>query len=299
MAIRIGDLGQNQRLTGFVLQTQGRIRDAQLDIASGTRAQRWDEISDRARLLEATRDQRSVAQRLLAEDEKVLGRIQAMDAALGGMAELAERFRTLLVARLGEPGRSAIPLVAEVDQMAAELGSLLNRQLDGRYLFAGSRDTTPPVVLPDPLPTTADATLYYQGDAVVPTVRADTNVEIAYGATADAAPFAELVAALGQAREAQLADDRAGLEQALATAAGALEGIADERGRLGVAGARLESIVDVHRATIPYLEELESTIAGTDIAEATTRLARDQANLEATYLVVARLNQLSLADYLR
>lgn len=299
MALRIGDLGQNQRLSGLVLQTQGRIRDAQLDIASGTRAQRWDEISDRAGLLEATRDQRVLTERLVAESEKVQGRIQAMDAALAGVAELAERFRTLLVARLGEPGRSAIPLVAEVDQMAAEFASLLNRQFDGRYLFAGSRDTNRPVVLPDPLPTIADATLYYQGDAVAPSVRADTTVTITYGTTAAAAPFAELVAAFGQARAAQLADDRAGLEQALATAAGALEGIADERGRLGVAGARLESIVDVHRATIPYLEELESSIAATDIALTTTKLARDQANLEATYLVVARLNQLSLADYLR
>jgi flagellar hook-associated protein 3 FlgL len=299
LAIRIGDLGQSQRLGGFVLQTQGRIRDAQLDIASGTRAQRWDEISDRAGLLEATRDQRVLAERLVAESEKVQGRIQAMDAALAGMGELAERFRTLLVARLGEPGRSAIPLVAEVDQMAAELESLLNRQLDGRYLFAGSRDTTQPVALPDPLPTTADPTLYYQGDAVAPSVRADTTVEIDYGTTAAAEPFAELVAALGQARAAQLADDRAGLEQALATAAGALEGLADERGRVGVAGARLESVVEVHRATIPYLQELESAIADTDVALATTRLARDQANLEATYLVVARLNQLSLADYLR
>lgn len=299
MVTRIGDLGQSQRLTSLVLQTQSRIRDAQLDIASGTRAQRWDEIGDRARFLEETRDQRALTERLLAESEKVAARMQVAEGALADMSELAERFRTLLVARLGEPGSSAIPLVAEVDHMAAQLAALLNREFDGRHLFAGSRDTTPPVVLPDPLPTTPDPTLYYQGDAVVPSVRADAGIEISYGTTAAAQPFAELFAALGKAREAQLADDRAGLEQALDLATSALAGLADERGRLGVASARLESVVDVHRATIPYLEEIESTIAGTDLAEATTRLARDQANLEATYLVVARLNQLSLADYLR
>lgn len=299
MTIRIGDLGQSSRLASFVQQTQGRIRDAQIDIASGVKAQRWDEISDRAGLLVATRDQRLLAERLVAESEKAQGRIQSTESALAGISELAERFRTLLVARLGEPGQSAIPLVAEVDQMAAELESLLNRQLDGRYLFAGSRDTAPPVALPDPLPTTVDATLYYAGDAVVPTVRADTTVEIAYGTTAAAEPFAGLVAALGLAREAQLADDRAGLEQALAAASEAVEGLADERGRLGVAAARLESMTDVHRGAIPYLQDLESVIADTDLAETTSRLARDQANLEATYLVVARLNQLSLADYLR
>lgn len=299
MTIRIGDLGQSSRLVGLVLQTQGRIRDAQIDIASGVKAQRWDEIGDRAGLLVATRDQRLRAERLVAESEKMQGRIQATDSALAGISDLAERFRTLLVARLGEPGQSAIPLVTEVEQMAAELESLLNREVDGHYLFAGSRDWTAPVVLPDPLPTTVDPTLYYQGDDVVPTVRADTTIEIAYGTTAAEEPFAELIAALGLAREAQLADDRPGLEQALALASEAVEGLADERGRVGAALARLESVTDVHRASIPYLEDVESTIIDTDIAEATARLARDQANLEATYLVVARLNQLSLADYLR
>jgi len=299
MSTRIGDLGQSNRLAAFVQRTQARIRDAQVDIASGQRAQRWDEIPDRAGLLVASRQQRALTERLASENEKVLGRMQAAESALGGIAELAERLRTLLVARLGEPGRSVIPLAAEVEQMADELAGLLNRQLDGRYLFAGSRTDTAPVVLPDPLPTTADPTLYYRGDSVAPTVRADPAIELDYGTTAAAEPFAQLFAALGQAKEAHLADDRAGLEQALRSAVEAIDGVADERGRLGVAAARLEDIVDGQRGALVYLDELIAGIADTDLAEAAARLARDQATLESTYLVVARLNRLSLADYLR
>lgn len=299
MTMRIGDLGQHHRLAGLLLQTQARVRDAQLDIASGVRAQRWDEIADRAGLLVATREQRALAERFLAENEKILGRTQAMDSALQSVGELADRFRSLLVARLGEPGRSAIPLAAEVEQMAHELGALLNRQLDGGYLFAGSRTDTPPVALPDPLPTTADPDLYYQGDEVALSVRAAADVEVPYGITAAAAPFAELLAALGAAREAHLADDRAGLEQALSAATSALEGVADERGRLGVAAARLESIADGQRGAVLYLDEFAQSIATTDLAEASGRLAQHQANLEAGYLVAARLAGLSLAEYLR
>lgn len=299
MSVRIGDLGHGKLLNGYLERTQARIRDAQVDIASGVKTQRWEEIADRAALLVTTREQRQITDRLLAENEKVQGRLLATEAALGGISELAERFRTLLVARLGEPGRSAIPLDAEVEQMADELAGLLNRRLDGRYFFAGSRIDTAPVALPDLLPTTPDPTLYYQGDELTPTVRADEGVEIAYGTTASAEPFAQLFAALGRAREAHLADDRAGLEEALSLATAALEGVADERGRLGVAAARLESIADGQRGAVLYLDELIGSIAATDTAEAATRLARDQATLEATYLVVARLAQLSLADYLR
>ncbi len=292
MSTRIGDLGQSNRLAAFLERTQARIRDAQSDIASGQRAQRWDEIADRAGLLVASREQRALTDRRASENEKILGRLQATESALGGIADLAERLRTLLVARLGEAGRSVIPLADEVDQMADELTGLLN-------LFAGSRTDTAPVVPPDPLPTTADPTLYYQGDSVTPTVRADPGIEIDYGTTAAAEPFAQLFAALGQAKEAHLADDRAGLEQALQNAVEAIDGVADVRGRLGVAAARLEDIVDGQRGALLYLDELIGSIADTDLAEAAARLARDQATLESTYLVVARLNQLSLADYLR
>lgn len=299
MTTRIGDLGQSNRLASYILQTQSRARDAQTDIASGVRAQRFEEIADRAALLVATREQRSLTERMAAENGKVLGRLQASEAALAGVSDLAERLRTLLVARLGEPGPSTLPLDAEAEQMAEELAGLLNRRFDGRYLFAGSRTDTAPVALPDPLPTSADPTLYYRGDAVAPTVRADAGVEIAYGTTAAAAPFAQLFAALGQARDAHLADDRAGLESALTLATSAIAGVAEERGRLGVAMARLESITDGQQGALVYLDEQIAAIAETDLAEASVRLARDQATLEASYLVVARLNQLSLAEYLR
>ena len=105
---------------------------------------------------------------------------------------------------------SDVPLDELVDTMLAEVEAALNTRLDGQYLFAGSRSDAAPVELPAPPPTTADPTLYYRGDAVRLTTRADAGLELAYGVTADAAPFAELIAALGQARAAHLADDRAG-----------------------------------------------------------------------------------------
>lgn len=299
MIERIGDLGQNDRLVALLRQTQMRVREAQVAVASGHRTERWDRLGDRAGMLATIREQRGLTASFLAENDELRARLGVMDGTLGAIGEIAERLRTLLVARLSDATGPSVPLDAEVDAMAAEVEGLLNRQLDGAYLFAGSRSDRSPVELPDPLPTTVDASLYYRGDEVVLAFRADVDVTIAYGVRASAEPFAQLVAALGQARAAHASNDRAGLEAALTLVQRAVAGIAELRGQVGVVGNRLEAIAESQRAALVQLDNLISEIVDTDLAETMSRLARDQATLEASYLVIARLNQLSLADYLR
>jgi flagellar hook-associated protein 3 FlgL len=144
-----------------------------------------------------------------------------------------------------------------------------------------------------------DPALYYHGDQVRLSVRAEIGVELSYGVTADAAPFADLIAALGQARAAHLADDQAGLAAAAAGLDTALGDLTDLRAQVGVTAARVESIAEGQRSAILYLDEVTSSIEGVDLAATLTRIANDQAGLEAAYMVTARLASLSLADYLQ
>ncbi|MCS6876762.1 MAG: flagellin [Geminicoccaceae bacterium] len=299
MIERIGDLAQNDRLGALLRRTQMRVREAQVAVASGHRTERWDRLGDRAGMLVALREQRGLTAGFLAENDELRARLGVVEATLGSIGEIAERLRTLLVARLNDASGASIPLDAEVAAMAAELESLLNRQVDGAYLFAGSRSDRPPVELPEPLPVVADPALYYRGDEVALAFQADVGVEIAYGVRASAAPFAELVAALGQARAAHVAHDRAGLEAALSRVSGAIAGIAGLRAGVGAVDARLEAFAETQRGTLVQLDALIGETVDTDLAETMSRLARDQAALEASYLVIARLNQLNLADYLR
>ncbi len=222
-----------------------------------------------------------------------------MDGALGSVADIAARARTALVQRLDGGLGSDVPLDELVDTMLAEVQSALNTRLDGQYLFAGSRSDVAPVSLPTPPPTTADPTLYYRGDAVSLTARADAGLELAYGVTADAAPFAELIATLGQARAAHLADDRAGLAAAMSGLETALDGVTSLRAGVGIAAERLEAVTESQRSAILYLDEIVAGIEDTDLAAVLTRIASDQASLEAGYTITGRLASLSLADYLR
>jgi flagellar hook-associated protein 3 FlgL len=207
--------------------------------------------------------------------------------------------RVLLTQRLDSASGNLVPLDREAESFLDEVAAQLNIRLDERYLFAGSRIDRPPVEIPADMPTAVDPDLYYQGDDVVTTVRADRDIEIAYGVTAADPAFANLIAAIGLARQAHLANDREGLEAAFNLTDAALTNVAELRGEIGTSGARIEAITESQRSAILYLDGIVSRIEDVDIPMTMTRIANDQASLEAAYLTTGRLSQLSLADYLR
>ena len=299
MTARISDLAQNQRLQASLLATQGRLRAGQMAAASGKAATRYDQIADTAGALMRAKDARELKAVFIDQTERLTGRLQVADAALAGIVDIADRARTMLVQRLDGNLGDAVPLDAEVDTMLREIEAALNTRLDRQYLFAGSRTDAPPVRLPASPITTADPTLYYQGDSLELSVRADTGLEIGYGVTADEPALAELIAALGQARAAHLADDDVGLGGAMTALGGALDRLSDLRASLGARTARLEAVAEGHRLTILYLDEIVAGIEDADLTTVLTRIASDQAAVEATYTVTGRLASLSLADYLR
>jgi flagellar hook-associated protein 3 FlgL len=299
MVTRVGDAAQSFRVASTLQQTQGRIRDAQVSIASGKVADRYADIPSSAGLLVRTKSERAQTAAFIAQNEQLLDHLQAADGALGAIGDIAERMRSLLVNRLDAATGASVPLDTEVDAALEEIQARLNLHIDGRYVFAGSRTDTAPVELPSPPITTADASLYYRGDAVAVTARVASNVELDHGVTAADDSFALLISALGQARQAHLAQDGSGLESALTDLTAALEGVAELRGGMGAKAARLESITESHRSSALYLDQTVSRIESTDLPTALSQLAQDQANLEAAYVTVSRLSSLSLAEYLR
>lgn len=299
MATRIGDLAQSQQQTASLLTLQARLRTAQAAAASGKAATRFAEIAGTAGRLVRLEDARGLKAAFLEQSERLGGRLQLMDQALGELVELAGQIRASLVQRLDGATGSAVPLSAEIDGALDEAERALNAHSDGRYLFAGSRTDSAPVRLPDPPPTTADPALYYRGDGVRLALRVDVGAELGYGITAGDAAVAGFLAALGQARAADAVDDRAGLEDALSALGSALAGIADLRAGLGTTAARLEAIAETHRDGLAWLDEAIAGITDADLPALLTRIATDQAGLEATYTLTGRLASLSLANYLR
>jgi len=299
MLSRTGDVAQANRLTSHIQGTQGRMREAQVAIATGKRAQVYSEIGAETGVLLQAKEGQQRADAFIAGNTRTGERLRLMDGALGNIVDIADRMRTLLVQRLDPSLGPSLPLGPEIDSMLQEVAAQLNTQLGDRYLFAGSRTDTAPVALPAVVdgPADLDPATVYQGDSLRLSARVATSVEIDYGILATDA--FDIMNVLAAAKEAHVADDVAGLRAATDDLATALSGLADLRGELGARSARIEAITETHRANATYLQETVSRIEDTDLPAAIAQMSKDQTAIEAAYITISRLNSLSLADYLR
>ncbi len=298
MTIRIGDATHFRHLQAMTAEVRGRIERAQAQVASGRRGEAFVDFADRADVLVEVRRAGTLLASRLADNRDVLARMRVADGALADITDLAVRARELLVRRLGDTNRE-MPLETELRSILERVEARLNVRYGDRYLLAGSRGDRPPVAIPDPPPTVADPTLYYEGDSLAPEIPVDEDVVLRAAPTAGDEPFARLIAALGRAIEAHAAGDRGGLETALDQLDLAVDGLAELRGAHGARMARLEELIDRQEGARSYLDEVRTRLEAVDLPEAMARLARDRATLEASYMLTARLAQLSLLDFLR
>ena len=125
-------------------------------------------------------------------------KLTAMEAAISDLFDTASRAQALAVQRTNDG--SAFPGLVrpELDALLDQAVSLLNTDMDDRYLFSGSRTDQRPVVLDpsfDPAVThfgLPDDT-YYQGDDLDLSIRADVNIEVSYSLSANREGFQELI----------------------------------------------------------------------------------------------------------
>ena len=300
MLTRVGDFAQHQRMTQLLLDAQTRARATQVQIGTGKVAQRFREVAPDADRLLGTKDALLQIRQYRANNDLVAKRLEVMESSVASLHDVGSRLKVLLIQRLDSG--SAIPgvITPEIQHLLEQAVSDLNVDFAGQYVFSGTRTDVAPVEL-DPAFAGfggPDDT-YYQGDAVALSVRADADREVAYGMTADRPGFEELIGALRTALAGDASDDRALLESALELVNTALPRVADYRSELGAGQAALERINLGHSDAEVYLERQISDIENVDLTEAITRMSQDQMVIESAMATIARLNQVTLADYLR
>jgi flagellar hook-associated protein 3 FlgL len=299
MTTRIGDLSHQTLLSDVMTNTRSRVRDLEMDVAAGKQVRRYAEIPQDTALLLRTREQIATNGNFLSQNERLNDELQAMDGALGSIVSVAERLRTLLVQRLNDPTGDDMPLGVESATLKQEIAAQLNSTSHDRYLFAGTRTDTLPVTLPSAPMTTADPSVYYQGDALNRAGWLDRDMSVDIPVRADDPAFADLFAALGMTQVGHQTNSRTMLENALDKADRALAGVIKLRSTVGGTAARVQGVAEIQRSTALYLDETRGRIEDTDTAAAMTRMSQDKVAIEASYLIVSQISNLSLADYLR
>ena len=300
MLTRIGDLAQSTLTSQLLVEAQTRSRETQVQISTGKVARQFSGIGGDTNRLLSAKDALQRIEAFQRGNQQVDGRLEVMESSTAALVDLAAELRTLLIQRLDSGAGVAGSMSASADQMLQQVVADLNIEIDGRHLFAGSRTDAAPVAL-DPAFSAFGAAddNYYQGDDVELSVRADVGHDLRYGITADREGFRELIGALRAASEGDGSDDHALLESALDLVNAALPKIIEYRSEIGASRAALERANLGHADAALYLAGQISGIEDVDLSEAITRLARDQMVIESAMATIARLNQLSLADFLR
>lgn len=304
---RVADYAQHELTMSYAMRTQSSLADRQIQIASGKKAQLYSSISTQTS--ELVNIERSVARttQFTRNIDQAVARLAIMESAVGTMVDRATEVLSIMASAMSGTNINDVPLQSFAATFLGEIESLMNTKHEDRFIFAGSQTSNPAVDLSDVnytpqagLPGTFTADFdYYQGDTLKLTVRSAETFETTYGITGDEPAFEELLRALSYMDYAGANLDNAVLEEAYALMKSALNGLSDMRSRIGASSKVLESAKAGHEDYLTYATNLVSSLEDVDVAEATTRLAQHEVQLQASYLSVARISELSLLNYLR
>ena len=303
---RVANYAQFQFTQANIQRTQSATAINQIQIATGTKAQAYSEMPTQVTELVSLERSIQRSDQFIDNIDQALIRLNTMDSALSVLAERAIDIKSIISQGLSGDTINDLPLQEFATTFSDEIENLLNSQLAGRYIFAGSLTDVPPVDLTDVdytpqagLPGTFTADLdYYQGDSYKVKIRADDDYELAYGLTADEPAFEELLRTLSYMDYAGQNLDKTVLEEAFNLVDSAIDGISDLRGQVGANSQVLEKANQGHKDFTTFATNLASGIEDVDIAQATSELAFNQVQLQGSYLALSRLQSLSLLNFL-
>ncbi|MFD2184252.1 flagellin [Rhodoplanes azumiensis] len=305
---RVATFALSGKMIDAALRSQSRVAELTLQQASGEISTDFGGLGTSSRrVLEL---QTAIAQsKAYAESATNAGsRIEIMYSALSQMTDLLTRLQSAVTAATdaGSLNEGTLAsLTTSMGEYLKEFAAQLNTQYEGRYLFAGSRTSSEPVDLSSypnqSVPSTASYD-YYKGNDEISSVRVSTEQVIRYGVTANDEAFEKALRALSimanlPSGTSTLDGDT--LDEVLTLTQEALNGVSTIQTKLSINASRLESAVSSQEAFQDQATAIESTLTDVDIAAAAAELSTRQTQLEAAYAAIAKIQSLSLADYLR
>ena len=336
MVTRVGDLALFQRMQLTIQASQERLSKYQIQASSGRAAQQYSEIADKAKTALSMENTFIRVKRYQDNINTATARLDHMETSVGRLEDLATRLKTLLTSALNATNTTQMDVGAQILPMMQEFEAELNRQVEGKFLFAGSRTDVQPVNIYDwgnPIPTPTnmnapgaytvpaipttptafptspvappDATHeyfgYFQADNTRQAVRADDNLSINAGVTAAEPAFAKMMYAMRlsfTSNSAPAGEQRDRLNGALDLITQVVGNLADVRTTIGTQNRMLSETKSKHENFLGTIEDVITDIQGVDIPLTMARLSAEQTQLEASFLTISRISQVSLVRFL-
>ena len=283
------------------MQTQAKMATMQLQQASGLTSTDYGGLAGSARTLISLEVSMERSKGYSDSATEANFRVETMHQKLGIATDLLTQFRSQITAMRSTDRTAATSAVLADSASAAmeQFANILNATYAGRYLFAGSVTTTPPVDIGTYRTATATDDSYYSGDDYLAKVQVSADHIVSYGVTADETGFQQALGAMKMLASTTGMMDDAVLEQAFTLASEALDAVTVLQSRLGVASDTLQTATQTQEDYQFFVKANISNIKDVDATELAVQLAAYGTQLEASYAALAKIQSLNLQDYLR
>lgn len=228
--------------------------------------------------------------------------LQSVETSLQSMQSIiteAVQLTTLALNENSAEDRSSMS--ANAQGLAQNLQTVMNQTFQGKFIFSGQATNIMPAP-DDPAPVAyagmPASTAYYQGDATRRSTVAADGLIMDYGITADNEAFAELSAGLQALWYGLENNDKTSISGAMDQINAAQDAIGTMLGQVGGEMRQIQTLQEQNQNTTDFLTEQLQQLQGMDSTEAIANLTQNEAVLEANLLLISRLGDISLMNYL-
>lgn len=316
--MRISSLGQQQLLLDRLLSNKADNVRFQNQVSTGLKS---PDLKGLARESNALLGSKAAASRLesyMKSNRELQTRLEIQNTALGAIAEVADGLRQDLIGTVNL--NSSVGFITKIENHLDRLINLVNTTHGGKYVFGGTRTEQEPINVDNTtdllaLATTADA---FDNNTLKASQLVDDNQTLEFGLLADdvAQPLLDSLrrilqfhngtlptgagayAPAGAFQDPLTDNQRDFLISEFTNANTAITTARDAEATNGVDLATVDNLLERQTADRNFLRGFISDIENVDIAEAVSNLQNSETALTASIQVLARLNQISLLNFL-
>lgn len=295
MAMRVATFASSQSLLQAAMRIQVKQAEATEQQASGQVSGDYGGLGAKAGSVVSL--QASITRSKAYEEagNTASSRVETMYNAIGSILDDLSSLK----ATLASSTISSDTLQATAQSTLESVVSLMNTQLDGRYLFAGSAIDTEPVDIDSiegATATSQDELDYYQGDDQQTSVRVSSSRSISYGVTANDDSFRQALWAISTI--ANGSTDSTSVTNAIDLLASSISSMANVQTKLSLASSDLKSAISSQEDYQTNTADVISSLSEVDITTVAANMSNYEAQLEAAYAAIGKIANLSLASYL-
>ena len=280
-----------------IAKTEAELNQLYLQSSTGKKVTVASDDPSAVRAIENARSQITMSDRYIENIETVQDSMDIVDGYLGTVEDIMQRIKEITTASISSSLSEAdySTYADEVTTLKEQLVDIANTQVNGKYLFAGFTDDTEPFSV-----DSVTGVVSYNGTSDIKYIEVGAGETVQSNLTGDVLftdPI-DVFAVFDDLETNLRAGDLDALQVSLEDIEPATDQIRTQRSLMGNDNSRLEDNKSMLEEIKLQMESTLSRYEDADLTEVLSDMTQAETALEAALTVSARLNNLSLLDYM-